>query len=181
MKIKLIIIISLGCLLFGCGFHLRGHGPNVSGANIENSRIYLATTQNAGLLNRQILRDLQFSEAQVMDEPEKADWHIIVLNARTEKKSVGIDSSGRSNEYEIIISIEYIVDSSKNLKQVNQTSKVKKINEIKNRFLTSSRNFYFDNNDPIGKRNEEKILLDSMHKDISRQLVSVLSSRIANQ
>lgn len=181
MKIKLIIIISLGCLLFGCGFHLRGQGPNVSGANIENSRVYLAATQNDGLLHRQILRDLQFSEAQLIDDPEKADWHIIVLSAKTEKKSVGIDSSGRSNEYEIMIVVEYIVDSTKNLKQISQADKDETSNEIKNRFLTSHRNFYFDNNDPIGKRNEEKILQDSMRKDISRQLVSVLSSSIANQ
>ncbi len=181
MKIKLITIIILGCLLLGCGFHLRGQGPHVSGANIENSRVYLATIQSAGLLNRQILRDLQFSEAEVIDDPEKADWHIIVLSAKTEKKSVGIDSSGRNNEYEIIISVEYIVDSSRNLKATNQTGKDEKYSEIRNRFITSHRNFYYDNNDPIGKRNEEKILLNSMHKDISRQLVSVLSSSIANQ
>ena len=164
-----------------CGFHLRGLGPNVGGANIEDSRVYLATTQNAGLLNRQILRDLQFSEAKMIDDPEKADWHIIVLSANTEKKIVGIDSSGRSNEYEIMISVEYIIDSSKNLKRNNQSGKDEKLDEINNRFLSSHRNFYYDNNDPIGKRNEEKILLDSMRKDISRQLVSVLSSSIANQ
>ena len=181
MKMKLISIISLGCLLFGCGFHLRGQGPSVSGANIENNRIYLAATQSDGLLHRQILRDLQFSEAQVVDDPEKADWHIIVLSAKTEKKSVGIDASGRSNEYELITVVEYIVDSSKNLKKVNQATTDQESNEIQNRFLTSHRNFYFDNNDPIGKRNEEKILRNSMRKDISRQLVSVLSSSIANQ
>ena len=178
---QLFIIACFGMIITGCGFHLRGQGPNVSGANIENSRVYLAATQKDGLLHRQILRDLQFSEAQLVDDPEKSDWHIIVLSAKTEKKTVGIDSSGRSNEYEIIIVVEYIVDSTKNLKQISQADKDEKSNEIKNRFLTSHRNFYFDNNDPIGKRNEEKILQDSMREDISRQLISILSSSIANQ
>ena len=177
---KLFIAVCFGVIITSCGFHLRGQGPNV-GANIENSRVYLAVTNSNGLLHRQILRDLQFSQAKVIDEPAKADWHIIILSVKTEKKSVGIDSSGRSNEYEIILDVEYIVDSAIRLKQVNQNVESKKSKEIENRFLTSHRNFYFDNNDPIGKRNEEKILLDSMRKDISRQLVSVLSSSIANQ
>ncbi len=181
MKIKLITIVLLSCLLLGCGFHLRGHGPNVNGSSLGNSRVYLAATNQKGLLYRQIQRDLQFAEAQVIDEPQKADWHIVMLSVKTEKKSVGIDRSGRSNEYEIIIAIEYIVDSAGNIKQAGQVAEGKKLKEIGNRFLTSRRNFYFDNNDPIGKRNEEKILLDSMHKDISRQLLNVLSSSIANQ
>ncbi len=131
IKIKLILIISLGSLLFGCGFHLRGNGPNVSGANIGNSRVYLAAIQNAGLLHRQILRDLQFSEAQVIDDPEKADWHIIVLSAKTENKSVGIDSSGRSNEYEIIISVKYIVNSSKTLNSSIKAVRLKNLMKLK--------------------------------------------------
>lgn len=177
----LLIIVCCGMIITGCGFYLRGQGPNFNGKSIENSQVYLAATQSDGLLHRQILRDLQFSEVRVIDEPEKAEWHVIILTANTEKKSVGIDSSGRSNEYEITIGVEFIVDSANKIKQANQNTSGEKSDAIENRFLTVHRNFYFDNNDPIGKRHEEKIILDSMRKDISRQLINVLSSKIVNQ
>ena len=168
MKIKLAIIFLTCCVLIGCGFHLRGQGPGNKYAGVDDVRIYIAATSEGPLLHRQLQRDLQFANAILTNDAENSDWHVIILLAKENRNAIGIDSLGRSNEYELNIEVEYLIQQVGFLKD-----------EVRQE-LVARRSLYFDNSDPIGKRNEEKILLDAIRKEISGKLIKILSSKIAN-
>lgn len=160
-------------LISSCGFHLRGQGPSMSVASVKNSRVYLVANQDNGGFYRQLRRDLQFSQVTLIDDPLNAEWHIVILSSKMEKSSIGIDQNGRTNEYQLTTTIEYLLDSTNHFKPLAESSE-----KIENRKLTTSRRFYFDNNDVIGKRNEEKTLLAAMNQELSARLIRVFATRM---
>ena len=46
--------------------------------------------------------------------------------------------------------------------------------EFENQQVSSHRSYYFDNNDPIGKKAEEESLRDSMRGELSRRMINHL-------
>jgi len=171
MKIKLLIILILSSSLIGCGFHLRGVSSELNSANLKNVSVYLAVTDDDDSFHRQLFRDMQLTETQLIDDIREADWHLVVLSVKTEKKSVGIDSKGRSNEYAVNMKVEFIIGSQSSLSERNSD----KEDGEKNLTFKISRNVYFDNNDQIGQRNEEINILETMRQELSRRLISALS------
>jgi len=171
MKIKLLIILLSTMCLVGCGFHLRGVTDNLQASNLKNVSVYLAVADGDDAFHRQLLRELQITETQLIDDVNQADWHLVVLSVKTEKKSVGIDNKGRSNEYEINMKIEFIIGARSALDEKSN------VNNADDNHLTFniSRNVYFDNNDQIGQRNEEINILKTMREALSKRLVNALS------
>jgi len=174
MKLKLFIILLSTMYLVGCGFHLRGVTDNQQSSNLKNVSVYLAVADGDDAFHRQLQRELQITETRLLDDVNQADWHLVVLSVKTEKKSVGIDDKGRSNEYEINMKVEFIIGARSALDEKSSA------NDTDDNRLTFSirRNVYFDNNDQIGQRNEEINILKTMREELSRRLVSALSISI---
>lgn len=177
---RIITILSLCLLLCGCGFHLRGQGSNPLYKGLAGTSIYLAVAGDDKALYRQIKVDLQFSKFNVVDDADVTSYHLIVLQSKIKKRAIGVDINGRDNEYEISYQLDFIVNG-------NAKSALKNGNEDKNEQLEVEsqrvviyRNLYLDVNDPIGKRSEEKDLLDSIRLDLSRKLISHLVVAINN-
>ena len=106
---KIFISLIFISFLSSCGFHLRGLGPSLEESTLAENKIYLAVTSDDDLLFRQIQRDIQFSDAIVVDDAKQSDWHLVVLFSEVIKNSIGVDRSGRTNEYEIQLNISYII------------------------------------------------------------------------
>lgn len=158
----------LSCHLLGCGFHLRGVGDELKFENLKNIQVYLAVANDDELFHQQLQRDLKFANTHLIDDVNSADWHLIILSVKTEKNSVGIDRNGRSNEYEVKMEVEFIVGSQSMLDDVKGV-----IGEnTNNRVLSVSRNVYFDNNDQIGQRSEEKNILAAMRAELSKRVIN---------
>jgi len=175
-------------MISSCGFYLRGQGPNNFIGDFENEKIYLAVTSKDQVLLRQIKLDLQLARFQLVNDPEKSNNHLIVLNTTFEKRVIGTDQNGRDNEFQITQTAEYIVNHySQELLRENEkvhysakpmeaedNSKIEDQSEFENQQVRSHRSYYFDNNDPIGKKAEEISLRDSMRGELSRKMINHL-------
>ena len=170
-------------LLSSCGFYLRGQGPNSFIGDFENEKLYLAVTSRDKVLLRQIKMDLQLARFSLVDNPEKSSNHLIVLNTIFDKRVIGTDQNGRDNEFQISQTVEYIVnhyvddpstDKNKNTQQDSSQSNFENQLDFENQQVRSHRSYYFDNNDPIGKKAEEESLRDSMRAELSRKMINHL-------
>jgi len=182
-------------LLSGCGFHLRGQGPNNFIGDFENEKIYLAVTSQDKAFLRQVKMDLQLARFILVDDPEKSSNHLIVLGTTFGKRVIGTDQNGRDNEFQISQTVEYIVNHYVEDQSIGKNKKIRPASsqpELKNQLdferhadfvdhtdfenqkVRAHRSFYFDNNDPIGKKAEEASLRDSMRAELSRKMINHL-------
>lgn len=173
--LKLVFIFIVGVqFISGCGFHLRGQGESYSVAKLNGVQVYLAVTSDDSFLRRQIANDLQASGIVVVNKPESTKNHLIVLNSRVKRRAIGVDSNGRNNEFELNQNVRFLVshlDASGQSKASNRNKLEKDtLDEVMN--VEARRSFYLDNIDLIGKRAEEKALLDSIRQEVSRKIIS---------
>jgi outer membrane lipopolysaccharide assembly protein LptE/RlpB len=164
--LRLFLVFIIGAqFIAGCGFHLRGQGESYSVAQLNGIQVYLAVTSEDSLLRRQIANDLQASGIVVVNSPELTENHLVILNSKVLRRAIGVDSNGRNNEFELNQNVRFLV-SHIDVKQQRKTSDKKKpktssLDEVMN-----------DNIDLIGKRAEEKALLDSIRQEVSRKIIS---------
>ncbi len=180
-KCKAVILLCLICWINGCGFHLRGNGPINTSANVSSAKIYLSSLNDQANIAGHIRRNLQYAGAELVSESEKAEWKLLILSSLLEKKSIGTDQNGRTNEFEIRLNLELSIDSVQDqVNAINDSKTVSKsiIDDMKS--IKVSRNVYFDNNDAIGKRNEEKSILQTIHDEVSNRVLQLLSAELVN-
>ena len=175
-NLKLIFLLVVGTyFVSGCGFHLRGQGESLGISQLKGLEVYLAVTSEDNLLRRQIANDLQASGMTVVNEPESSPNHLIVLNSKVLRRAIGVDSNGRNNEFELNQRVRFLVNYVNLETQTsppNRTKSSKKNPTEEVMQVEVRRSFYLDNIDLIGKRAEEKGLLDSIRQEVSRKIVS---------
>ena len=170
-------MFALICFLSACGFHLRGQGPNNFIGDFDGFEIYLAVSSENQAFLRQIKMDMQLAEFKLVEEPEKSSMHLIVLNTEFDKRVIGTDQNGRDNEFQIAQTAEFIVniyseDQTEDQSITNNSSS--NSSEFETQSVHAHRNYYFDSNDPIGKKAEEEFLKESMGSELTRKMISHL-------
>jgi len=167
------LVIFVVCLILSsCGFHLRG----TTSSNIHSSEglsVFVGFSSDDRFFERQLKNDLKLANVTLVKDATQVNHHLIIVNSFMEKKSIGIDSVGRNNEFEISYAIDFVINN--NGKQVMQDSSASR-SESKNvvpatKTIVARRSLYIDRSDPIGKRTEEKKLLESMRQELSNKLV----------
>ncbi len=181
-KTTLLFVIGIQ-LLSGCGFHLRGQGQALNDTRLQGVNVFLAVSSDDNLLRRQITNDLLALGMNVVTEPEASSNHLVVLNSKVNRRAIGVDSNGRNNEFELNQEVRFLVNyieidsadsSNQSASKKTKSTKLKKAvnsnEDVMN--VAARRSFYLDNIDLIGKREEEKGLLDSIRQEVSRKIIS---------
>jgi len=183
-KNQLIKVISFSLaitLLTSCGFHLRGQGEDSRLSLHDGIEVYLAVTSDDKMLRRQLTNDLQASGILVVSEPEQSSKHLIVLNSSVIKRAIGVDSNGRNNEFELNQNVEFLVNSYLEKNTTGSIEQIASDENVETIHVEARRSFYLDNIDLIGKRAEEKGLLESIRQEVSRKIISRFVVAIDNQ
>lgn len=163
-------------LVTSCGFHLRGQGTSNFVGDYSGALIYLAVTSRDKEFHRRLKMDLQLANFSITDEPEKTSHHLIILSTTLKRRVVGTDRNGRDNEFETTQTAEFIVNESIEITPQDLRNGEKIENpEYENQIVRAHRTYYFDNNDPIGKKTEEESLNQSMREELSRKIISHLA------
>ncbi len=155
--ILFVTAISIGALLPGCGFQLRGQ------ADLPFERIYVET-DGFSLFAAELRRAIQTGKAvEVTDSAEQAQVVLKVLNERREKQILSLSSSGSVSEFVLLYQVSYRVMDNKREDLVAP-------NEISLR-----RAMTFDDTQTLGKESEEELLFRDMQADAVQQMLRRLS------
>jgi LPS-assembly lipoprotein len=161
MKIRLRLIlvvmaIVLSGLLTACGFHLRGAGTDLDGADVW----LLSKTPNADF-ERTLKQRLAYQGANLVDAAENSQMQLAIVSYNTEKRTVARDSFGRASELELIFTLQY---------QLLTPEMVTK-GDPETQTLNSRREFAYQRTLESGQVNEQQRLIDDMHQDVINRLL----------
>ncbi|PHS18873.1 MAG: hypothetical protein COA86_06795 [Kangiella sp.] len=178
--LTLLISLPLFLALASCGFHLRGSLDNLSTSSLQGQKVYISVIKDEQRLESDIRKVLVLSKVKIVSQPEEANFHIFILNSSLARYASGLDTNGRTNEYEFIMQLDFVIaERMKILKEFQRlndattNTRIETNNEQveEEKILKVSRFYYFDTNDLVGKKTEEKILLREMKNYLSIQLL----------
>jgi len=151
MYTRVIVLMLTASLLTACGWHLRGSGQSLE----LQKNIYLEAA--TGEVYRNIQRSLTRKKPAV--DIVDADIQLVLGDERFDRRSVTVDNSAQTTQYQLTIYVPYqILDSSgKPL--------------IKQSIAEVSRYYTFNQNAINSSDREERSLRKEMVRQLSRQIL----------
>jgi len=153
------LLVAAAVLLAGCGFHLRRQ------ANLPFDSIYInapITSQFTAQLRRAITSG---SEAQVVEEPTKAQAVLHVTDERQEKLIQTISGGGRVSEFLLRYRIGFRLTDSKGAVVYIPPSEI-----------VMQRTFTYSDQEAGAKVGEEALLYRDMRQDAVQQMLRRLQA-----
>lgn len=155
-RVFLPLVLAVGIILSGCGFHLRGQidvPPSLMRMHVKGDDIELVND---------IEKSLKFSDIEIVDEGAEGAA-LLDLSATTYEKEVnGTDSNGIATSYKLTYTVPYIVSDAE--QEVLQGEK-----------LHQNRTLAYDAADILLFEREELYLVEEMRKDLVSQLLRRMS------
>lgn len=153
------IPLFLTLFLSACGFHLRGL---IDVPEWLNNVAIISKDGNKELIS--ILKSqLEGYKIQVNPEPALAKYWLIINKTNFQQQIVSIGASTNPRQYQLILSIEFML----------QTSKGQIIKPP--RSVSVSRQLTVNNDRILGSNDEEAVLISEMRKDAVIQIINRLS------
>ena len=150
--------LGLALLLAACGFQLRGTvvlPPVLQVTQLEGDRF--------SLLVSELGRVLQNAGARLVDSRGQATAVLKVLDETSSQRVLSVGVTGRVAEYELYHQVGYQLEDAHGQVLVEKQT------------LSARRSFQFDENDVLGKANEEESLREEMQRDLALRIVQQLS------
>jgi len=163
MKNSIVLILLL--LITACGYHLRGsiQLPEVL------KKIYVQDASSQ--LTDAIDQVFSGASGEVVSSAAKAGIILKVVNEDYRRRTVSVNSSGYSNEYELVYRLSYVfLDKQGNIIAPKQTA-------------SASRSYYNsqDSNVLIAKGNEEDSLRKEVYVQVVREVVNRARAALKNK
>jgi len=150
-KKLLIVVISLW--LSACGYHLRGAVDFPEG--LKNAYLEGASMQ----LREQFRKALRSSSGHLVNAPDSAGLIIRIFSEQASQRVLSLSARGRSNELELYYRFEYELFGADNaLLAARQPLEIK-------------REYFNNQQDIIGKANEETVIRNEMYQQAVRTII----------
>ena len=154
---KWLALMSIGLLLSGCGFQLRGQ------ADLKFDRIYVETN-GFSLFAAELRRVIQSNKSvEVTDSPEHAQVVLKVVDERLEKKILALTPTGSVEEYVLLYQVSYRVMDNKMQDLIAPND------------IALQRIMTYEDTETLAKESEEQFLYRDMQSDAVQQMLRRLS------
>lgn len=159
MKKRLISSFTLTALLTlsACGWHLRGSlgvdGLQSLHVSARNPRSEFITT---------LKRDLRGQDVVIKDNAPDAQYSVVILDERSDRRTASVGSSARTAEYLLIEEVRFLVLGKSGQVMLPDTT------------LSAQQAFDFDEEQVLSKANEAELIRDELRRDLVRQLIARL-------
>jgi LPS-assembly lipoprotein len=154
-----IALLALGLVaLAGCGFHLRGPQP------LAFATIHIGLTQYSDL-GMKLRRQVALSGSTTVEEdPAQAEVRLQILTNERTREILSLTPAGKVREYELEQHIRFrLID-----KDANEL--------IPPANITVRREYTFDDEQILGKEQEEALLYRDMETDLVRRIMWQLAA-----
>ena len=152
------LLSLLVLLLTACGFQLRGSVtlPQVmQTTHVQGDRFSLLVGELQTLLRN--------AGARLVEERGAATAVLRILEENSSERVLSVGATGRAVEYELFQRVDYQLEDASGELLVPRQS------------LSARRSYQFDENDVLGKANEEESLREEMQRDLALRIVQQLS------
>ncbi|MES9904861.1 MAG: LPS assembly lipoprotein LptE [Sedimenticola sp.] len=164
--IHTILLLATLWLLQGCGFHLRGYDSEKSALPSHISPVLIQGLTEFDSLRTDLARQLNGSGVSVVKERGEANSALRILSRRSDRRTLSTDSSGDIAEYELNEGLDFdLVDRAGAELMKRQT-------------VTVVRSYTNNENEVLGKQNEEEALRKSMRRDLIRSILRRVQSQL---
>lgn len=159
---RMLTILSLGALVMGCGFALRGSGAVSSGI----PALALNLQQPTADLSRALLRELSIAQVQIQSLAGDTPADLPVLSVSAEaftSRPVTVNPRARAAQYTLTLAV---------------TISVQRQNEVllEPEDLVSERLFYESLETITGNLDELRTLQDDMRRELAQQVIRRLAA-----
>lgn len=155
--LQLLLLVSF---LSGCGFQMRGSLD----LSEEISPLYLQSNRTFELA-RELRLLLATNNVTETDKPAKANYQLILVRERKNRRVLTVDGDGRAKEYLLTYDIDYSINVRGAVPQ----------NDIES--ISLRRSLLFDTEAVLAVTNESEILYRNMQRDAARLILLRLQAR----
>ena len=155
------ILLALG--LAGCGFTLRGAAllPETM------SRVHIEAADDSSVLVQKLEQTLRQAGADIAPEKTGATATLRVLNDNADERVLSVSARGQPQEYELYHTV--VFDLTTNSEVLMEPT-----------MLTLTRDYFFDEQDILGKAEDAAFLQEALAEDVARTIVrrAALATRV---
>ena len=155
--LQLLLLVSV---LSGCGFQPRGSLE----LSDDISPLYLKSNTSFELARELKLR-LATNNVTETDKPAKANYQLILVREKKNRRVLTVDGDGRAKEY----LLTYVIDYSINVKDAVPQNVIESI--------SLKRSLLFDTEAVLAVTNESEILYKNMQRDAARLILLKIQTR----
>lgn len=157
------LLLSLGCLLLmlsACGWQLR----DTQQLSDSIGTVYLSTKQPHSLMINDLSVAIEAFGVKVAPTANQADYSLMVVDYKQSRRVSALNSSVRAAEYQLNAQVDYLIldSNGKSLAPLETAS--------------AQRSYEFDETDILGSSNEQQLLMQRMHTNIIRQMLTHLEN-----
>jgi LPS-assembly lipoprotein len=158
-----LLLIALLLVTTACGWRLRGQGDITS---LEGTALYLDVAAVGAELQASLERSLRTAGATLVGEPQQADAILVLLGEATQQRPVSISADARVQEYELVYSLRYRLNSVAGEVLVNDEE------------LQSAEVYQYDSGNVLGTQSRAAGVAERLRQDVVRMLVPRLQAAL---
>ncbi len=153
------VIFSL-IVLAGCGFHLRGSANLVDSLKV----MYVQGVNLKQGLGLALKRNLTSNDVLVLASYQADSAVLTIIENKVERRVLSVGSDAKVSEYELFGTVKFnISDKNGQLLAENQN-------------VEARRDYQFDQDQVLGKEEEERLLREELNQQLAQSIVRYLSA-----
>lgn len=162
MRLMPMAVVWLAMLAAGCGFKLRGE--DLLPATMQ--RVHLVAADLNSPLVQKLEQALRQAGAEIVRERANATSTLRILSDVADERVLSVSAQGQPQEFELYHTVVFSLSNMEGM-LLEPTS------------LTLTRDYFFDEQDILGKAEDAEFLRDALAEDVARTIVrrAALASR----
>lgn len=150
-----LFLIAAALFVSACGWHLRGTLTLPEGLD----KVYLNNQANTQVLQRTLSELLVANQVTLANSPGAAQLLINILSYDEDRRVVSIGDNTLVTEYELIAEADFSIEDA----QGNLVLPESEVSVI--------RAYQFDQNNVLGKAEEERLIQTEMRRELAQQII----------
>ena len=151
-------------LLSSCGWQLR----NSQLVPEDFGSLHLSTVDSHSPLIQALTRALKASDIDLVDNTAGAAYSLVIVDVRKNRRTGTVNASARVAEYQLNVEVDFLITKPDGTPLTPLST------------ASVERSYEFSEQDILSSDTEERILRDSMHKEVVRQILNHLRA-VANR
>lgn len=148
------LVLACACLSAACGFTLRGAALLPE----QMARVHIVAEDMNSLLVLKLEQALRQAGAEVAVSPMAATATLRILDDIADERVLSVSARGQPQEYELFHTVTFAMTSNEGT-IVEPTT------------MTLTRDYFFDEQEILGKREDAELLQDALADDVARTIV----------